>query len=443
MQQLLFNPQASYSSKLYKFEISDLGKLHKVFPWDELAELLPNKSSNVGAKSWFDRRGMLALLFLKNYLKLSDKKLVERLNTDTSMQLFCFRLFDDYTYIKDITIVSRIRSYVASHIDFTKMQKILVDHWREELEDVHVLLMDASCYESDVRYPTDEKLLWECCEYVFEKLIFPICSSLGIKRPRNKYREQKIKHLSYAKRKKKSYKLKRKRIRALLYLLEKALKQLQEILNQNALSPSPQECKRLKTIQTVLRQQQYLYQNKTTKVDDRIVSLAKPWLRPIVRGKENKRVEFGLKVHVLQVGGISIIEYASHSAFHEGNRLKSSVLRHEVLFGKCTHIGADRIYATNANRSYCSELKILTTFPQKGRKTQNKDVKTVKSIISKKRATVMEGCFGTHKRNYNADKIRARTQKNEVCWLYFSIFTANSVKISTLRDAPSYYFKVA
>ena len=41
-----------------------------------------------------------------------------------------------------------------------------------------------------MRYPTDEKLLWEGCEWIYKELIL-LCKELGIRRPRSKYKEQK------------------------------------------------------------------------------------------------------------------------------------------------------------------------------------------------------------------------------------------------------------
>ena len=51
-----------------------------------------------------------------------------------------------------------------------------------------------------------------------------------------------------------------------------------------------------------------------------VLSLAKPWLRPIVRGKETKKVEFGFKAHILQAG-ICIIDYLAANAFNESTVL--------------------------------------------------------------------------------------------------------------------------
>ena len=54
------------------------------------------------------------------------------------------------------------------------------------------------------------------------------------------------------------------------------------------------------------------------KVSDRIVSIDRHYVRPIVRGKETKSVEFGAKVNNIQIDGISFIEHLSFKAFNEG-----------------------------------------------------------------------------------------------------------------------------
>ena len=126
-------------------------------------------------KSWFNNKGKLALMFLKSYSGLSDEKLIERLNTDWAYQMFCFRLLRDDEIIQDITLPSTTRSYISSIIDINGLQQTLLKFWKGDIDFSNLLLMDATCYESDVRYPTDVKLLWECCHYIFEKLLFKFC----------------------------------------------------------------------------------------------------------------------------------------------------------------------------------------------------------------------------------------------------------------------------
>jgi IS5 family transposase len=54
-----------------------------------------------------------------------------------------------------------------------------------------------------------------------------------------------------------------------------------------------------------------MYEQGSERVDDRIVSLHQPWVRPIVRGKARAATEFGLKVAVSLVDGYSRIEHLS------------------------------------------------------------------------------------------------------------------------------------
>ena len=52
-------------------------------------------------------------------------------------------------------------------------------------------------------------------------------------------------------------------------------------------------------------------------IPNRIVSVSKPYIRPIVRGKETKTVEFGAKCNNILIDGISFIEKLSFNAFNE------------------------------------------------------------------------------------------------------------------------------
>lgn len=75
--------------------------------------------------------------------------------------------------------------------------------------------------------------------------------------------------------------------------------------------------RRLSIIRKVLVQEKELFENR--KVKNRIVSIDKHYIRPIVRGKETRSVEFGAKVNNIQIDGISFIEHLSFNAFNEGS----------------------------------------------------------------------------------------------------------------------------
>ena len=157
--------------------------------------------------------------------------------------------------------------------------------------------------------------------------------------------------------------------------------------------------KRYAVIKKVYHQQLMHFEGQ--KVKHLIVSIDKEYIRPIVRDKETKAVEFGAKVNTIQVDGINFIEHLSFEAFNEGIRLPECINKQQRLFHhRVKQVGADRIYATNKNRKFCSSHKIATGFVRKGRAGKDEEqIRAMRSILSKERATRMEGSFGTEKDN--------------------------------------------
>ncbi|MBS3974140.1 MAG: hypothetical protein KGZ89_04660 [Actinobacteria bacterium] len=101
-----------------------------------------------------------------------------------------------------------------------------------------------------------------------------------------------------------------------------------------------------------------MYRNKAHKIEDRIVSLHMPFIRPIVRGKTNADVEFGAKLAISTVNGFSFMEYLSFDAFNEGSTLVEAVKNYYRRFG-CypKSVIADKIYRTRDNIKYCKSLR--------------------------------------------------------------------------------------
>lgn len=134
---------------------------------------------------------------------------------------------------------------------------------------------------------------------------------------------------------------------------------------------------------------------------------------------------------MIQVDGINFIEHLSFEAFNKGTRLQDSIWCSWSLFGKITHISADNIYTTNANRKWCTERKIATNFKRQGRAGKYENQRQILAAeLRKERTTRMEGSFGTEKRHYSLDRIKARTEKNEILWIFFGVHTANAVRIA-------------
>ena len=422
------------------FAVSELGRIRALLPLkemaDELASHFPKKHSR-GNTPMFPPDGEIALMFLKPYTGLSDDGLIEMLNGSIHMQMFCGVLIDPSRPIKDGKIVSAIRNRLAPRLDIVRQQSVLYKKWDSMLKDKDLCMSDATCYESHLRYLTDINLMWECCEWL-HKLLQKTCREQGERLPRSKYNEVAKARLAYAKQRMTQKSASRRMQRRLLKLLGKLIGQWNCLCRLYApvIHLSAEQDKRIMAIKEVHRQQTDHFNKKEVK--HRIVSIDRPYIRPIVRGKENKRVEFGAKVNNIQVDGISFIEHHSFEAFNEGTRLKQCVEYQESLTGvKVTRIGMDTIYANNENRKYCTERGITTNFVRKGPKPKDEqaDISTARRIIGNLRATVMEGSFGNQKQHFGVGRIAARNRHSETLLLFFGIHMANTAILAARQLA--------
>lgn len=446
MQPTLFPTDPYFSVRYRRFQDSDLGRLRASLPIKELAQSLPPLSAAARRQSWFTTEGKIALQFLKPYLGLSDAALLERLNTDWALQLFCGLQLKENEQIKDKNLVWQTRTYIAQYLDIEQFQKILIDHWRPHLKAPHTGFSDATCYESYIKRPTDTALLWDSVEWLHAKLV-NWSRALGQARPRNKYLKYKRRYFQYARLRRKPYKKRRKMCKGLIGLCNKLLGQVDERIvlwlerqeydyNLSGLI-TKEDLAKYQLIGKIYEQQRFHYDQPEASVPKRIVSLAKPYIRPIIRGKEStggKRTEFGAKLNTWMVDGLHFIEHFSFEAFHEGNRLQQGVAFHFKHFGKLHRLGADAIYATNENRRFCKKLHISTNFKPKGRRTIDpvlrKQEDQIRNAIAKVRSTQLEGAYGNDKNHYGLQKVKARNQLTEKAWIFFAMMCANANKIA-------------
>ncbi|WGH76265.1 transposase [Tenacibaculum tangerinum] len=383
---------------------------------------------STGRNYLFSPKGRLGLMFLKHYANCSDKKLIEQLNSNLDYQFFC-DIELGFERLTNYKIVSQIRCELSEKLEISSVEKVLFSFWKGQIESANQIVMDATCYESELSYPSIQKLLWQSVHWLYKQLQ-KTCSVLGVKMIRSKYLKWKKRYQGFSKMRRKT---KSKRIsltRALLKLLLKFINFEKELQIHSNLEFTPQYYKRITTIQKIYEQQKHHF-DTGEKIKDRIVSIHKDYIRPIVRGKEVKPVEFGAKVNKVQIDGISFIEHINFNAFHEGNRFIQTVQKVQGLTRKKVKIaGADKIYATNKNRKYCSSKAIQTDFIPKGKKSKNhKEKQKLRAIISKERATRLEGSFGKDKEHYHLKKIKAKTKKNEILWIFFGIHTGNALEI--------------
>ena len=414
--------------------------MKRLLPLHEMAVnfgLLSNRyERRRGPKPFFSAEGKVALMFLKMHTGLSAPKLMEQLNGNVHYQIFCDISINPLRPLTNYKLIDDIASELADKLRIQQQQNLLAEAWKPYMKDLDTFYTDATCYESEMRYPTDQKLLWECNEKAYS-IMCTVCQRLGIHRPRTKYLDVEKANLTYVKQRKHNKSQQRKITRRLIKLLGKILAEIRKICRvhdgaEEVLTVKEKSVTEI--ITKVYRQQKNHFENDNPResIPDRIVSLAKPYVRPIVRGKEVKPVEFGAKCNNIQVDGISFIEKLSFNAFNEGTRLEHCIKMHKRLFNvDAKKIGGDTGYAGSANRNLCKELGIQTSFVKRGRPTTEKNGKDyVRQELARVRATAMEGSFGTQKEHYDMRRIKARKKKTEILYIFFGIHTANLVHLA-------------
>jgi hypothetical protein len=361
---------------------------------------------------------------------------MEQLNGNIHYQIFCDIYINPLRPLSNYKLIDDIASELADKLKIQQQQDILAEMWKPYMKDLDTFYTDATCYESEMRYPTDQKLLWECNEKAYS-IMCAVCQRLGIHRPRTKFLDVEKANLAYVKQRKHSKSQQRKIIRRLIRLLGKILQEIRKTCRdydnmEDVLTVKEKNV--MEIVTKVYRQQKNHFENDNPResIPDRIVSISKPYVRPIVRGKEVKPVEFGAKCNNIQVDGISFIEKLSFNAFNEGTRLEHCIKMHKRLFKvDAKKIGGDTGYAGTANRNLCKEMGIQTSFVNRGRPSaemQEKDY--VRQELARVRATAMEGSFGTQKEHYDMRRIKARKKKTEILYIFFGIHTANVVHLA-------------
>ena len=429
--------------ELYRttFENSELGRIKKLLPLRKMAESLGLTSKSLrpklGRKSYFTPEGKVALMFLKMYTQLSFPKLLEQLNGNIHFQIFCDIAIDPTHPLMNYKLLDAIAMEVAGKLKIQQQQDLLAQMWKPYMKDLDTMYTDATCYESEMRYPTDPKLLWEGIEKMY-KIMCELSGRLNLHRPRTKFIDVQKANLAYRKQRKHTKSQNRKMTRRLLDLLGKILKEIRKIERENDGAENlltVREKNDIAIITKMFRQQKNHFRSGDSResIPDRIVSIYKPHVRPIVRGKEVKSVEFGAKCNNILVDGMSFIEKLSFNAFNEGTRLQHCVSLHKRLFGvDVKKIGGDAGYAGTENRDFCKENQIQTSFVKRGRpfSEEKKEKDFVRQELARVRATAMEGSFGTQKEHYSLKRVKARKKETEIMYIFFGIHTANVVQLA-------------
>jgi hypothetical protein len=459
-------------------------KLGDSLPWDALASIYyRSMSSDMGAPA-IDARIVIGAMIIKHKLKLDDRETIETIRENMYMQYFLGLKGYTYQDVFDRSLFTTLRYRLgADKFDAMTRQIILRSEGKEDVakkdlddpsneittsklkrgdndvslptkqgsteiesketvteqkpkENKGILIVDATVADQMIAYPTDLGLLSRSREES-ERLIDELCKALVINdKPRTYRRVARKKYLNVAKKKNKSKNEIRKAIGQQLRYLRRNLKSIDKLLDKAPGMSFPLEYRDQRiywVIQHIYDQQVKMYKEHTHSVDNRIVNIYQPYVRPIVRGKDKAQVEFGAKLGVSIQNGYARINTLSWDAYNEGSDLKKQVEAYRKLNGYYPKVViTDKIYGTRENRQWLKELEIRYSGKPLGRPSakQQTQYQKRKQKLEQGMRNQVEGKFGQGKNGYNLNKVRARAARTSESWIAAIFFVMNLVKFS-------------
>ena len=301
------------------------------------------------------------------------------------------------------------------------------------------LLVDATCTPADITYPTDLNLLNTAREKTEAMIDTMHAPCIGTHKKPRTYRQRARKdYLLVAKQKKPGYKKVRKAIRKQLCYVRRNLRTIDTMVSAGFLQYlSKRQYRELLVIKELFRQQQKMFSKRVHKIENRIVSISQPHVRPIIRGKAKSPVEFGAKISASIVSGFGFIDSISWENFNESADLVDQITAYHARFG-CypASVHADKIYRTRDNRNFCKAHGIRLSGPPLGRpkKVTAENAEHLKQEQRQHRQDeidriAIEGKFGQGKRRFSLSLVMTKLAETSETAIMIAFIVMNLEKL--------------
>ena len=439
-------------------------------PWPDIEKeynsKLDNKEKGAGNKP---ARMIVGAMIVKHKLGLSDQETIDIIRENPYMQYLCGLseftdkpIFDPSLFV---TIRKRISEEEINAMTtklLLKQQRILEERRKQAGQDARdkgeeppkpeagapnaaeftdsqnrkhkgVLKIDATCADAEVRYPVDSTLLETACRKI-DEYTSKVCREFGITGKKTHYKDARRCYLLLIKQKVKKGRLVKDTIAYLLNCLTKNLRQLLNIFAEDYKRYEflfLYEKRVITAIIKMMHQQDEMQRTGVHRCPSRIVSIFQPHVHPIVRGKAGANVEFGAKIGASIVEGYTFIDHHSWDAYNEGADMQLQIDLYQMRFGYLpSTILADKIYMNAANRKLLKDMEIQSYCKPLGRPPKDPPPEEVKARMAKAvgERNEIECSFGTGKRVYRADDIRAKLPDTARCWTGMCYFVKNVMK---------------
>ena len=398
--------------------------------------MFPSNTGNVAKPC----RMVLGALTIQTRLGFSDRELVDQLRQNPYYQYFIGLASFQYTAPFTRTLLVEWRK----RIDFqfaVNANNLLCDaapkgfRFRKKQEAatqygtlLATQICDATVAPQYIRYPQDTSLLNEARSKL-EKMIQFFCDKYGLKKPRTYCRIAHKEYLAFARAKKPSAEKIRAAVGSQLSYVRRDLDYIDRFMQQGY-APAAKFCDQIITIHLLYDQQKYMYDNKTHSVENRIVSISQPYVRPVVRGKAKAPTEFGAKLHLsIDETGFGRIEFLSFDAFNEGPMLIEALNAYRYRNGHYPkRVLVDKIYRTQDNIRFCNENGIRISGPKLGRPVKDANAlrKNRKTAAQDNTDRIeIERYFSTAKRRNGMGRIARKREDTSLSTIAMSVLVTN------------------
>ena len=422
-------------------------KKAQTIPWLEIekryAALFTNRKGNVAKPL----RLALGACIIQAEYGYSDEETALQIQENPYLQYFCgYPGYDDEKLPFDPSLMVYFRKRLTPEV-LGEINEIIIQDAKErqakgteskdddDSDDTPgtggnrgTMIVDATCAPSNIRYPQDVSLLNEARENA-ENLLDVLHDPADGKKPRT-YRERARKdYLKYTRCRKHTVTMTRKAIGKQLTYLRRDLDAVDGKLSLGK-SLTTRQMERLDTLRTIYEQQKYMYDNRTHSVPDRIVSVSQPFVRPIVRGKAGKPVEFGAKLDISVVDGWTRLEFCSFDAYNEAVNLQAMAERFREREGHYpSRILADKIYRNRENLNYCREHGIRLSGPALGRPKKGETRDKTQDYRDECERVEVERRFSLAKRKCGMGLVTAKLRETAAHVIAMSVLVLNLRKI--------------
>jgi IS5 family transposase len=401
-------------------------RIAELIPWEELEKEYAKHFSDVGRPAT-DAQLVIGLLLLKHMTGLSDVGVVQDVLENPYMQAFCgFEKFVTEELLDPSTLTKqreRLGLEFFKELE-AKTYKLLIDR---KIIKARGMLVDATVFPEKIKYPNDVGLLNDVREWL-DRQIKRLGKMVG-KKYRTYPRRSRKEYLNFSKKKTKTKKAINKAKKQMLQYVRRNIKHLKDAIEKiKARGGKVKEHirEKLGVAEKIFNQQWEMYKRKINRVDDRIVSLDRPYVRPIKRGKQGKKTEFGGKGALVEVGGFLFLDHFEHRAFAEEELLSDHLAGYMDRFGKLPpYASMDAKYGTEENRELAEELGVRASFKRRGRKPKTVDSQDRWFKKKQRERNRIEGGFGNGKEHYRLDGVRYSIKDGSEIWVRAGILAMN------------------